>query len=142
MLQSILLCCTLAALCGASPIAPIYDEHEAVDYHAYPKYHFTYNIKDEHTGDVKSQHEERDGGVVKGSYSLIEPDGSKRTVEYTADDHNGFNAVVLKDAGYHPQPYKAPLVAYPAPAYKAEPLLAYAAAPSYKAYPSVTPAYY
>lgn len=130
----------MIAITSASPIAPIYDEHEAADYHAYPKYHFTYDIKDEHTGDVKSQHEERDGGVVKGSYSLIEPDGSKRTVEYTADDHNGFNAVVLKDPGYHPQAYKAPLLAYPAPAYKAEPL-AYAA-PAYKGYAAVTPSYY
>lgn len=31
-----------------------------------------------------------------GSYSLVEPDGSTRTVSYAADDHNGFNAVVHK----------------------------------------------
>lgn len=24
-----------------------------------------------------------------GQYSLVEPDGSVRTVDYTADDHNG-----------------------------------------------------
>lgn len=29
-----------------------------------------------------------------GSYSLVEPDGSVRTVIYTADPLNGFNAVV------------------------------------------------
>lgn len=45
---------------------------------------------------MKSQHETRDGDVVKGQYSLVEPDGSVRTVDYTADDHNGFNAVVTK----------------------------------------------
>lgn len=50
------------------------------------------------TGDVKSQSEVRDGGVVKGQYSLVEPDGSVRTVDYTADDVNGFNAVVSKSA--------------------------------------------
>ena len=27
------------------------------------------------TGDVKSHAEERDGDVVKGQYSLVEPDG-------------------------------------------------------------------
>ncbi|TDG53054.1 hypothetical protein AWZ03_000597 [Drosophila navojoa] len=82
---------------------------EGIDYHAYPKYHYNYGVADTHTGDVKSQHEVRDGDVVKGSYSLVEPDGSVRTVEYTADDHNGFNAVVHKSA---PTVHAAPLVAH------------------------------
>lgn len=59
-------------------------------------------MQDHHTGDQKEQHEIRDGDVVKGSYSLIEPDGSKRIVEYTADDHNGFNAVVHREHNAHP----------------------------------------
>lgn len=58
-------------------------------------------MNDFHTGDVKSQHETRDGDVVKGQYSLVEPDGSIRTVDYTADKHNGFNAVVHKTAPVH-----------------------------------------
>lgn len=78
---------------------------------AYPKYSFNYGIKDPHTGDIKSQAEERDGDVVKGQYSLVEPDGSVRTVDYTADDHNGFNAVVHKTAAVHAAP-----VAHYAPA--------------------------
>lgn len=53
-------------------------------------------MSDHTTGDIKSQHEVRDGGVVKGQYSLVEPDGSVRTVDYAADDLNGFNAVVSK----------------------------------------------
>lgn len=40
----------------------------------------------------------REGDVVKGQYSLVEPDGSVRTVDYTADPINGFNAVVSKSA--------------------------------------------
>ncbi|XP_044728740.1 fibroin heavy chain-like [Chrysoperla carnea] len=67
-----------------------------LDYYAYPKYAYNYGVKDVHTGDVKSQSEVRDGDVVKGQYSLVEPDGSVRVVDYTADDHNGFNAVVKK----------------------------------------------
>ncbi|XP_028168311.1 cuticle protein 8-like [Ostrinia furnacalis] len=63
---------------------------------SYPRYAFNYGVKDPYTGDIKSQQEERDGDVVKGSYSLVEPDGSTRTVSYSADDHNGFNAVVHK----------------------------------------------
>lgn len=65
-------------------------------FQAHPKYEFNYGVQDAHTGDHKSQHEVRDGDVVKGSYSLVEPDGTIRTVHYTADDHNGFNAVVEK----------------------------------------------
>ncbi|XP_072940397.1 cuticle protein 19-like [Epargyreus clarus] len=70
--------------------------HVAVEPVSYPKYAFNYGVKDPHTGDIKSQQEERDGDVVKGSYSLVEPDGSTRHVSYSADDHTGFNAVVHK----------------------------------------------
>lgn len=59
-----------------------------------PAYAFSYGVKDLHTGDVKSQWESRDDGVVKGHYSVLEPDGSIRTVDYTADAKNGFKAVV------------------------------------------------
>lgn len=65
-------------------------------FQAYPKYSFKYGVQDIHTGDVKSQHEERDGDKVTGQYTLVEPDGSIRTVDYTADKHTGFNAVVHK----------------------------------------------
>jgi hypothetical protein len=82
-------------------------------FQAYPKYSFNYGIKDPHTGDIKSQAEERDGDVVKGQYSLVEPDGSVRTVDYTADDHNGFNAVVHKSAPTHH--LAAKVIAAPAP---------------------------
>ncbi|KAI5726540.1 hypothetical protein M8J76_004561 [Diaphorina citri] len=100
--------------------APAYHAPAEVYADAYPKYDFGYDINDPHTGDYKSQKEERDGDYVKGSYSLVEPDGSKRTVEYTADEHNGFNAVVHKEGGAYPA----------APAYKP----AYAPAPAYPKY--------
>lgn len=46
----------------------------------------------------------RVGDVVKGEYSLKEPDGTIRIVKYTADDKNGFNAVVIrKGHAVHPQ---------------------------------------
>ncbi|VEN52996.1 unnamed protein product [Callosobruchus maculatus] len=82
--------------------------HHDVDYYAHPKYEFKYGVQDGHTGDHKSQHEERDGDVVKGYYTVAEPDGTLRTVHYTADDHNGFNAVVEKTGHpVHPAPAKA-----------------------------------
>lgn len=64
---------------------------------SYPQYQYAYNVQDTLTGDSKTQEETRDGDVVKGSYSLIEPDGSRRIVNYYADPINGFNAVVQKD---------------------------------------------
>lgn len=121
--------------------------HDHVDYHAYPQYSYNYGVADGHTGDVKSQHEVRDGDVVKGQYSLVEPDGSVRTVDYTADDHNGFNAVVSKSGpSVHHAPavvaHAAPaLVAHAAPAVVAHaaPAFAHAAAPAVVAH--AAPAY-
>ena len=113
--------------------------HDHVDYHAYPQYSYNYGVADGHTGDVKSQHEVRDGDVVKGQYSLVEPDGSVRTVDYTADDHNGFNAVVSKSG---PSVHNAPaVVAHAAPAVVAHaaPAFAHAAAPAVVAH--AAPAY-
>lgn len=63
---------------------------------SYPAYRFEYGVHDPHTGDIKKQYEERDGDTVRGYYSLVEPDGSIRLVEYTADAKNGFQAVVKK----------------------------------------------
>ncbi|XP_047986106.1 cuticle protein 8-like [Leguminivora glycinivorella] len=66
------------------------------DYYAHPKYEFEYKVEDPHTGDKKAQHEARDGDVVKGYYSLHEPDGTVRIVHYTADHKTGFNAQVQR----------------------------------------------
>lgn len=79
------------------------DDHQDYAHGAAAPYHFEYGVKDPHTHDVKSQHETSDGhGNVKGSYSLVEPDGSTRVVEYTADAEHGFNAKVKKiDAHPH-----------------------------------------
>ncbi|XP_068630559.1 RNA-binding motif protein, X-linked-like-3 [Battus philenor] len=64
------------------------------DYYTHPKYEFEYKVEDHHTGDIKSQHEHRDGDSVKGGYSLHQPDGSDRHVEYHGDKHSGFHADV------------------------------------------------
>ncbi|XP_045446372.1 cuticle protein 8-like [Melitaea cinxia] len=90
--------------------APIYhseqhDSHDHQDYYAHPKYEFNYQVADHHTGDIKSQHEARDGDHVTGSYSLHQPDGAVRTVHYNADKHSGFNAQVeYSGHSQHAQP--------------------------------------
>lgn len=53
-------------------------------------------MSDPQTGDNKAQTETSDGGVVKGSYSLTEPDGTLRVVDYSAGPVTGFNAVVKR----------------------------------------------
>ncbi|KAM3958071.1 larval cuticle protein A1A-like [Aphomia sociella] len=110
---------------------------------------FAYDVADPNTGDYKSQVETRVGGTVQGQYSLLDADGTKRTVDYAADDVNGFNAVVRKD----PAIVAAPVVAaapavvaaapavvaartYAAPAVVAAPSV-YAARSIYSAAPSV-----
>ncbi|XP_022178313.1 cuticle protein 8-like [Myzus persicae] len=91
------------------------EEHEGQ--HEPVHYSFHYDVHDPHTGDVKSQHETRTGDVVTGFYTLVEPDGTIRTVKYTADKHHGFNAVVDRkkpnfDVGtfnyHHHQPQQQP----------------------------------
>ncbi|XP_018332638.1 cuticle protein 19-like [Agrilus planipennis] len=72
-----------------------HDDHEKyIDYHVRPSYHYDYAVHDLHTHDIKSQWETRDGDKVEGEYTLLEPDGSKRIVRYSADKHTGFNAIV------------------------------------------------
>ncbi|XP_051173937.1 larval cuticle protein A2B-like [Leptopilina boulardi] len=114
---------TYAAAPVAYAAAPVAKVVKTVDteYDPHPQYSYAYDVQDALTGDSKTQHETRDGDVVHGSYSLIEADGTKRTVEYTADDVNGFNAVVhkepaLKTVAAAPVAYAAPAhIAYSAP---------------------------
>ncbi|XP_022160970.1 cuticle protein 7-like isoform X1 [Myzus persicae] len=108
------------------------DEHPS----APPKYNFAYDVSDAYTGDYKTQTEVRDGDNVRGQYTVVEPDGTRRVVDYTADEENGFNAVVSKEG--HPSadaPAYRPVAA--APAYR--PAAAATAAAAYR--PAYKPAY-
>ncbi|XP_059058091.1 larval/pupal rigid cuticle protein 66-like [Achroia grisella] len=89
---------------------------------------FSYGVRDPHTGDVKDQHEKRVGNSVVGQYSLLEPDGTKRVVDYAANPHTGFNAVVRKEGlSVHPAPV-APVLSHAAPVLShAAPVLSHAA---------------
>ncbi|KAJ8982765.1 hypothetical protein NQ317_018177 [Molorchus minor] len=118
--------------------APIAKSVVAEEYDPHPQYSYAYDINDGLTGDSKTQHEVRDGDVVQGSYSLIDADGLRRTVDYTADPINGFNAVVRRE----PLVQKAVVakaiapVAYAAPVAKIAAPLAYAAPAARLAYSS------
>lgn len=72
-------------------------------YNPNPGYSYSYAVNDPSTGDNKAAEETLENGVVRGSYSLSEPDGTIRKVTYRADDVNGFQATVEKigQAQYH-----------------------------------------
>jgi hypothetical protein len=106
----------LAAPVVAAPAAVV----KTVEYDAHPHYQYTYSVADQLTGDNKSQTESRDGDVVTGQYSLVEADGTRRVVDYTADPVNGFNAVVRKEGAVKVVAPVAKVIAAPvAPVYHA-----------------------
>uniref|UniRef100_A0A182T562 Uncharacterized protein n=1 Tax=Anopheles maculatus TaxID=74869 RepID=A0A182T562_9DIPT len=61
-----------------------------------PNYEFDYSVNNHETNDIKSHEEKRIGDAVVGKYSVLDPDGYKRTVEYTANGKHGFEAKVIR----------------------------------------------
>ena len=78
-----------------------------VEYEEPANYEFNYSVHDDHTGDIKQQQEVAKDGVISGQYSLIDADGYRRIVDYTADDVHGFNAEVRREPL---EGFKAPVV--------------------------------
>ncbi|XP_011195408.1 larval cuticle protein A2B [Zeugodacus cucurbitae] len=127
-MMKFLIAFALVATVSAGLLVPQPQYHyskQVEEYDAHPRYQFSYGVDDKVTGDSKSQYEERDGDVVHGHYSLIDADGFKRTVHYTSDPHNGFNAVVNRE----PLVKVSPVV--PVAHYTHEPAVAYHHAPEY-----------
>lgn len=61
-----------------------------------PSYEFGFDVNDDEFTNYQNRKEERQGGVIKGSYSVVDSDGFIRTVTYTADPKEGFKAEVWK----------------------------------------------
>ena len=94
----------LAATVSANPVG--LGVGIAKDLYAYPAYKYSYGVADKLTGDQKSAFEVRDGAVTKGSYSLVQPDGVLRTVNYISTPLGGFQAQVInKGVAGHPAIY-------------------------------------
>lgn len=113
MFQIVVFIC-LVGVASASVIAPV--PVARVD--PLPQYSYGYDVQDALTGDFKGHQENRNGDLVTGSYSVVDPDGTRRIVDYTADPLNGFNAVVRREPLVVAAPARvvapAPIVA-PAP---------------------------
>ncbi|KAJ9580680.1 hypothetical protein L9F63_024147, partial [Diploptera punctata] len=94
------------------------------DYDPNPQYQFAFDVKDDVFTNYQNRKEQREGGKISGSYSVVDSDGFIRTVKYTADPLEGFKAQVTREptdivvkiptpppqqaAGPHPQQYAAP----------------------------------
>jgi len=103
-----------------------------------PNYSYSYAVKDATTGDEKSHEETRTGDDVVGRYTVVEPDGTLRTVTYTAGI-NGFNAIVERTPGYAPPNAPVKVVTVAKPVAVSTPTFVrpiQAAAPSYPVYPT------
>ncbi|XP_070499695.1 cuticle protein 8-like [Chironomus tepperi] len=81
-----------------------------VAHEAPANYEFNYEVHDAHTGDIKRQQEVAKDGAISGQYSLIDADGYRRVVSYTADDHHGFQANVQREPVDHKIVAQAPVV--------------------------------
>jgi hypothetical protein len=62
-----------------------------------PQYSFSYSVVDSLSSNSQSREESREGNKVTGSYSVADPDGRIRRVDYTADKEHGFQATVTYD---------------------------------------------
>nr|ATL73447.1 lens protein 3 [Thermonectus marmoratus] len=77
------------------------DQHD--DTFAPAHYEFQYGVDDPSTGDRKTQHETRQGDVTQGEYSVVDPDGTTRTVKYAVNRNSGFQAEVTRSGqAQHP----------------------------------------
>ncbi|XP_073838097.1 cuticular protein 66D [Musca autumnalis] len=75
--------------------AQIEEEEEYEDQNS--SYQFGFDVKDDEFTNYQNRKEVRDGGVIKGSYSVVDSDGFIRTVKYTADPKEGFKAEVIRE---------------------------------------------
>ncbi|XP_019890186.1 larval cuticle protein A3A isoform X2 [Musca domestica] len=73
----------------------IEEEEEYEDQNS--SYQFGFDVKDDEFTNYQNRKEVRDGGVIKGSYSVVDSDGFIRTVKYTADPKEGFKAEVIRE---------------------------------------------
>ncbi|XP_050354912.1 larval cuticle protein A2B-like [Nymphalis io] len=133
MNSKIVLFICMVGVASASVVAPV--PVARVD--PFPQYSYGYDVQDSISGDYKGHQEQRNGDVVTGSYSVVDPDGTRRIVDYAADPINGFNAVVRREPlvvaapskVIAPAPLLAPAPVAPAPVIARAPLYAPAPAP-------------
>merc|ERR1712086_46728 len=118
--SALLLASVSAAPSGPAPLGPILP----------PVYAYNYAVKDDYSGSIFSQQEQRDNYNAAGSYSVNLPDGRVQIVSYSVNGPDGGYIADVKYEGvasYAPVAAK-PYVPAPAPVYKPAPVVV----PAYK----------
>ncbi|XP_069705124.1 uncharacterized protein [Periplaneta americana] len=64
------------------------------DHYNEVQYDYRYAVDDPKSGVINDRWEQRYGEYVKGAYSVLDPDGRVRTVDYEVDGPKGFHAVI------------------------------------------------
>merc|ERR1712086_1177693 len=133
-LSALLLASVSAAPSGPAPLGPILP----------PVYAYNYAVKDDYSGSIFSQQEQRDNYNAAGSYSVNLPDGRVQIVSYSVNGPDGGYIADVKYEGvasYAPVAAK-PYVPAPAPVYKAAPAPVYKPAPVPVCKPAPAPVYH
>jgi len=72
-------------------------EEDPEEYDPNPSYQFGFDVKDDEYTNYQNRKEVRDGGIIQGSYTVVDSDGFIRTVKYTAHPKDGFKAEVIRE---------------------------------------------
>ncbi|XP_069956299.1 pro-resilin-like [Cherax quadricarinatus] len=92
------------------------------------RYNFTWQVKDDASGNDYGHQETRDGADTQGSYYVLLPDGRLERVKYTVNGDSGYVAQVTYEGHTTSQPYYTS-----APGYESHttPLNYYSPTPAY-----------
>ncbi|XP_069956304.1 uncharacterized protein [Cherax quadricarinatus] len=75
-------------------------------------YNFTWQVKDDASGNDYGHQETRDGADTQGSYYVLLPDGRLERVTYTVNGDSGYVPQVTYEGHTTPQPYYTPTPVY------------------------------
>ncbi|XP_042857859.1 larval cuticle protein A2B-like [Penaeus japonicus] len=122
MLTTSLFITTTTLAFPADPLHAVYDAPVVQSTHqvfeeVHEPYDFAYTVKNDESGADFAHSEASDGASIRGSYTVLLPDGRKQTVTYVADANNGYTAhVTYSGAAHRPATYGSPVT----PTYKAQ----------------------
>ncbi|EFA00093.1 hypothetical protein TcasGA2_TC002908 [Tribolium castaneum] len=72
------------------------EQQNPEEYDPNPSYQFGFDVNDDLYTNYQNRKEQREGGKITGSYSVVDPDGFVRTVTYHTDPKEGFKAEVTR----------------------------------------------
>ncbi|XP_037804674.1 cuticle protein 8-like [Penaeus monodon] len=107
----------LSGTASALPVDPPhgYDARASHSFHPEPDevhepYDFTYSVRNDESGADFAHSEASDGASVRGSYTVLLPDGRRQTVTYVVDSQSGYTArVTYSGEAHRPATFGSPV---------------------------------